>query len=147
MSILYSFRNLIGLCVLSKTPEQWHVIYVAIDMRSLFSESVGQSLCLSVCLLLCVPLSVRLCLCVCLGKLTPSRRMAGRPSGWLQLQVYVEEKVLGHHEELTGVAHILRDSVAREIQTFTGLSLDRLLKAPCSEYVCEECSQSLFHIG
>ena len=49
--------------------------------------------------------------------------------------MYVEESVLGHHEELTRAASVLRDSVAREIQAFSRLSLDRLLKPPSSEYV------------
>ena len=49
--------------------------------------------------------------------------------------MYVDQNVVSHHKELAGVTDILQDSVAHEIQAFSHLALDRLLKAPDSEYI------------
>jgi hypothetical protein len=61
----------------------------------------------------------------------------------MELQAYVQQSVLGHHEGLTAAASALRDSVAREVRLFSSLALDRLLKAPSSGGVTgEECVTS-----
>ena len=51
----------------------------------------------------------------------------------IQLQVYVEQNVVSHREELIGAAVVLHNSVACGVEAFSHLALDRLLKAPGSE--------------
>jgi myosin heavy subunit len=62
-----------------------------------------------------------------------------------ELQRYVEQHVLGHHDELTRAARALRDSVAREVQAFSGLSLHRMLKPPSSQV--PTCDLSINGLG
>ena len=61
----------------------------------------------------------------------------------LQLQVYVQQNVLGHRGRLGAAVGLLRDGAAHEVQLFMNLSLDRLLTPPGLEYVCNVvCSMS-----
>lgn len=50
--------------------------------------------------------------------------------------MYVQQNVLSHQERLNAVVNSLRDGMAQEVQLFTGLALNRLLKPPDMQYVC-----------
>ena len=137
----------VSVCLSASTPCQ----YVCLPLHRV-SMSVclyTVSVCLSAstpCQYVCLPLhrvSMSVCLytvSVCLSASTPCQYVClplhrVSMSVCPQLQSYVEEQVLDHHKELTRAAEALRDSVAHEIHTFSGLSLDRILKPPSSEYV------------
>lgn len=54
---------------------------------------------------------------------------------YLQLQLYLQRNVLGHHDTLNAAVGSLKDGVTQEIHHFTSLDLRRLLTPPGLKYV------------